>query len=125
MTEARLTLPPEPSSVRAARSLVEETLAGTPAEDCSDAAGLLVSELATNALVHARSTLRVCVRVQDDRVRVEVEDQAQTMPALHVEQGDLMTGRGLQLVDGLADGWGADRLEGGGKAVWFELSYDQ
>lgn len=122
MTETSRVLPPEPSSVRAARAFVTETLAGTSGEDCSDTAGLLVSELATNALVHARSPLRVHVRVDGVQVRVEVEDQVEGLPTLLTEQDALSTGRGLQLVAGLSDGWGADPLEEGGKRVWFELS---
>lgn len=122
MIETSRVLPPEPSSVRAARAFVAEALAGTSGEGCSDTAGLLVSELATNALVHARTPLRVHVQVDEGQVRVEVEDELGGLPTLLTEQDGLSTGRGLQLVDGLADGWGADPLADGGKRVWFELS---
>lgn len=123
LSEARLELPPEPASVRAARAFVADALAGTPADDCADDARLLVSELVTNALLHARSPLEVVVRLADGLVRVEVRDEVDHLPAVMTGPEPTMAGRGLLIVQELSDGWGAEPLGAGGKTVWFELSY--
>lgn len=123
MSEARRALPLDPASVRAARSFVAEVLRGSPAQECAGTACLLVSELVTNALLHARSGVQMAVRVSDAKVRVEVCDDTDRLPMLLAEPGDAIAGRGLHIVAGLADRWGADPRQSGGKAVWFELSY--
>jgi anti-sigma regulatory factor (Ser/Thr protein kinase) len=122
MREAELALPAAPSSVPEARRFVGTTLAGTPADGLSGDARLLVSELVTNVLLHARSPLQVLVRLSESIVRVEVRDGLPRMPVLLPIGEDGMAGRGLQIVDQLADGWGAEPRDDG-KIVWFELSY--
>jgi anti-sigma regulatory factor (Ser/Thr protein kinase) len=82
---------------------------------------LLVSELVTNAVRHAGSTLTVAVAIGRAAVRVEVRDRSPRLPALRESTGgDDEWGRGLVLVDALASRWGAERLPSG-KRVWFEL----
>lgn len=120
MSEFRLALEKAPDSARAARSFVSRVLAGSPASGCAETAELLVSELVTNALLHARSGVEVVVRVDPTRVRVEVHDTEERLPFLIAEPGDTIAGRGLHIVEELASGWGAEPREGG-KAVWFEL----
>lgn len=82
-------------------------------------AELLVSELATNALVHAGTEpywLRVTCGPR--RLRVEVGDGSALMPVMG--EGSGVTGRGLRIVHALAACWGVDRA-GPGKVVWAEL----
>lgn len=122
MSEFRLPLPQEPASARTARSFVGDVLADSPASECADTATLLVSELVTNALLHARTDVEVVVRVDPARVRVEVHDALERLPSLLAQPGDTLAGRGLHIVDELAAGWGAEP-QNGGKTVWFELSY--
>lgn len=122
MREFRLALEPEPSSARMARSFVAEVLANSPAVECADTARLLVSELVTNALLHAHTHVEVVVRVDAATVRVEVHDAGERLPYLLAEPGDTLAGRGLHIVQSLAADWGADPREDG-KAVWFELAY--
>ena len=81
---------------------------------------LLTSELVTNAYRHAGTETRVSVRLDDDRTRVEVRDVGRGEPELRPLDTDRVDGRGLQIVDALADRWGY-HSNAGGTAVWFEL----
>jgi len=81
---------------------------------------LLTSELVTNAYRHARTETRVSVRLDDDCTRVEVRDVGRGEPELRPRDIDRVDGRGLQIVDALADRWGY-HSNAGGTAVWFEL----
>jgi anti-sigma regulatory factor (Ser/Thr protein kinase) len=83
---------------------------------------LLASELATNAVVHARSGFEVAVSTDDDRLRVEVSDADPGVPQVQWVPAGATSGRGLLIVETLATDWGVTPLEGGGKTVWFELS---
>ncbi|HEY6746927.1 MAG TPA: ATP-binding protein, partial [Mycobacteriales bacterium] len=86
-------------------------------------AALLTTELVSNAIRHTRDELVVSVRVAAGRLRVGVADSSHRRPQLvQVGQRDT-SGRGLHLVDALADRWGVDPDERGlGKTVWFELT---
>ncbi len=81
---------------------------------------LLTSELVTNAYRHAGSDTRVSVRVDDDMARVEVRDVGPGEPQLRPHDADRVDGRGLQIVDALADRWGYHSNDAG-TSVWFEL----
>ncbi|OPG03537.1 hypothetical protein B1R27_28265 [Streptomyces sp. GKU 895] len=87
----------------------------------SEIAELLTSELVTNALVHTDHDAVLTATVGPRGLRVEVRDFVARRPRLHVPNADDGThGRGLVLVQSLADAWGV-RAHGVGKAVWFEL----
>lgn len=93
--------------------------------DSTDVAQLLASELVTNALVHTEQGAVVTAVVASSTLRVEVRDFITGLPAPgppgHLRQDSLDTnGRGLFLVQSLADSWGI-RTQGMGKVVWFEL----
>ena len=81
---------------------------------------LLTSELVTNAYRHAGTETRVSVRLDDDCARVEVRDVGRGEPELRPLDTDRTDGRGLQIVDALADRWGYTS-NAGGTDVWFEL----
>ena len=81
---------------------------------------LLTSELVTNAYRHARTETRVSVRFDGECVRIEVSDVGGGQPELRPLDTDRLDGRGLQIVDALADHWGYDSSPDG-TAVWFEL----
>ncbi|CAL9667804.1 SpoIIE family protein phosphatase [Streptomyces sp. enrichment culture] len=115
--------PAEPVSAAAARNFVHGALRGT-ASHLVETARLLVSELVTNAVLHARTEIEVTVSRHDGRVRVLVGDRRpdrglvpQSCPAY------AGTGQGLTLVEQLASRYGAD-ADGGGKTAWFELWSD-
>lgn len=120
-TATELLLPPEPTSARGAREFVAERLAAAGYGTAAEVATLLVSELVTNAILHARSPICVRVRPHGRRVRVEVGDDSAAMPVLRDRDVDSTTGRGTLLVDGLAAAWGVEPSEAG-KVVWFELA---
>jgi anti-sigma regulatory factor (Ser/Thr protein kinase) len=90
-----------------------------------DAAELLVSELVTNAVVHAHSRARVVIVTGGDRtdVRIEVHDDAREPPHIGGFDPDALSGRGLALVDAMSDRWGVEPSgpTAPGKRVWFEL----
>ncbi|QES52224.1 hypothetical protein DEJ50_06650 [Streptomyces venezuelae] len=89
--------------------------------DTADVAELLATELVTNALVHTDQGAEVSLRLADTRLRVEVRDGTARRPRPYVPIADDGThGRGLMLVQALADAWGVAPA-GGGKVVWFEL----
>lgn len=119
-------LAPEPASVRRARHAVEQTLrdAAQP-DDLVDTAALLVSELVTNAVVHARSAVGVTVTVNRYGVLVEVADHSPHLPVQRSFTTEATTGRGLELLEALAVQNGARRTESGGKVVWFTLGRPQ
>lgn len=92
--------------------------------DTAQVAELLVTELVTNALVHTEGGAEVSASVKGARLRVEVRDGAARRPRPYVPSADDGThGRGLVLVEALADTWGVDPPAlGPGKVVWFELA---
>lgn len=118
--EVRLALDPVPGSAAAARRLVADTLGRWGCDTLVETARLLVSELVTNAVLHARTPMTVVVGLRRGGVRVEVHDGSAGPPVLREYGDEAMTGRGLSLVAELSDRWGVDR-ERDGKSVWFEL----
>ena len=85
-------------------------------------AALVLSELATNAIVHAGSAFSVLVRARESVLRVAVQD-ASPVDTMSPEEGLIArTGHGLGLVDMLATRWGVE-ASASGKVVWAELSY--
>ncbi|MDQ0845963.1 MULTISPECIES: ATP-binding protein [unclassified Streptomyces] len=90
--------------------------------DAADVAELLASELVTNALIHTDQGAVVTATVEDSRLHVEVQDFMAGLPVRDVPTADLGTGgRGLVLVERLADAWGVRTAQGVGKVIWFEL----
>jgi anti-sigma regulatory factor (Ser/Thr protein kinase) len=88
--------------------------------DLLDDAKLLVTELATNAVVHARSPFSVVVRAENSRVRVSVRDASPATPTLRDGGPGVPSGHGIRLVDALSADWGVE-LTADGKTVWAEL----
>ncbi len=110
------------SAVPEVRAALREFLRrwGQPAR--ADIAELLTSELVTNALVHTDHDAIVTASLGPRGLRVEVRDFVGRRPEPRVPNADDGTnGRGLVLVQSLADAWGV-RAHGVGKAVWFELN---
>jgi anti-sigma regulatory factor (Ser/Thr protein kinase) len=122
---ARLLLAPEPASVPRARRKVRELLAAERCGADEDTALLLVSEVVTNAVLHARTDVHVDLWCVGERLRVEVRDGSAAMPALHFYSAEAATGRGLRLLDRLADRWGAERddtPDAHSKTVWLVVA---
>jgi anti-sigma regulatory factor (Ser/Thr protein kinase) len=119
-TEARADFPADPSSAAKARRFVEATLHTWSCDALLDAAVLLVSELVSNAVLHAGTPIAVVLSRHDGRLRVEVRDGSERLPVAKHYSALSGTGRGLLLLDRMADQWGSGR-DGTGKTVWFEL----
>jgi anti-sigma regulatory factor (Ser/Thr protein kinase) len=98
-------------------ALVEWQLNGTLLED----AQLVVTELATNAVIHAQSPFTLTVALRGTRVRIAVEDQSTARPVAREAAPASASGRGLTLVRQVASRWGVEEARGG-KVVWAELS---
>jgi len=114
--DERRRFPPAVSSPAAARRFVTDCIADP---DLARRAALLVSELATNAVVHAKTPFEVRVRVAAS-TRVEVTDHSSA--ALRVGPSpESEHGRGLRVVQAIASTWGVEDAPPG-KRVWFELA---
>jgi len=122
MLSAAQSFPCEPSAVAASRRWVADVLSmwRTPSSTIDDVV-LLVSELATNAVEHARSRFTVSISESELRFRVSVEDRDPRRPSLRRSGVVDLRGHGLQLVDALSHAWGTESIEGDGKLVWFEV----
>ena len=115
----RASYPAEASSVSAARHFVSRALVALPTVT-RERVELMVSELATNAVKHARSAFSLTVLASADVVRVEVNDEGEGEPVRRHPAPTDPGGRGLVIVQALADDWGVERHDGD-KAVWFSL----
>jgi len=121
--EATATFAGTPEAVRDARRFVLEVLAPVD-DDVADDAALLTSELATNAVIHAQTDFEVTIRRAPDGVRVEVRDGSRVTARRSRYSATSGTGRGLGMVEDVAEAWGVDEAEDG-KAVWFTLTTRQ
>jgi hypothetical protein len=116
-----LTLPPDAASAGEARRLLRDALSGEP-DDSVDAAQVAVSEIVTNALVHAGTPMRLRVLLgRPSGLRVELGDGSPHLPHRRDYSAVASTGRGLHVVGEVADRWGA-YPSGDGKVVWFEIA---
>ncbi len=116
-----VTVPSVTQSVSVARRFVSAELADAGVEDdLVDTAVLLVSEIVTNAVLHAQTDVSINLHAGRG-VLVEVVDHSTHLPRRRGHHEESVTGRGLELVEMLADGYGVHTLPGTGKAVWFTL----
>jgi anti-sigma regulatory factor (Ser/Thr protein kinase) len=119
-----LDLPPVPSSASQARLAAREHLESTCPQDVVDTAALLVTELVSNAVLHAGTEIAVVIDCKPGRVVVRVCDDsgARLVPRDH--EPTAATGRGLWLVDRLATSWGVEQVPKG-KEVWCEIRFSE
>ncbi|MFE0421453.1 ATP-binding protein [Streptomyces sp. NPDC058953] len=126
--QVQLEVGPDPAEVGRARRWARSRLIGSGIdhdEPLAETLILLISELVTNAVVHTGcpAVLRMLFglgKAEAGTVRVEVADRCARPPRRRTAEDDETNGRGLELVDGLADRWGW-RQEGNGKAIWCEV----
>jgi anti-sigma regulatory factor (Ser/Thr protein kinase) len=115
-----LSLRPDPAEVSVARRFVADSLTDNGRDP--DTAVLLVSELVTNAVVHAETPIRLTLRYEGPLVKIEVHDDSDRMPIAREVEADATSGRGLKLVEAFADEWGVRPIPGDGKVVWVVVS---
>jgi anti-sigma regulatory factor (Ser/Thr protein kinase) len=120
-TERVIGLPPRVESAGSARRFVTAALRDAGRPELIDIAVVLVSELATNVVLHANTAFVVVTVVNVTGCRVEVRDERESRPAVRHHDEMSTTGRGLRLVDAFADDWGVD-VTPEGKCVWFFLA---
>ncbi len=110
-----------PDAAARCRALAAEELAGLP-EDLVADAQLVLTELVTNAQLHGEPPILVGLTAHGTGVaRIQVADAGRHRLVLPAQSDDAMTGRGLAVVAALAESWGVDPDEGGGKIVWAVL----
>jgi anti-sigma regulatory factor (Ser/Thr protein kinase) len=110
----------DPVSARLARQFVASTLVLWDVEHLIDTASLLMSELVTNAVLHADSEIELRLARESHLIRFEVEDHGDGRPTRCYPAPEDTSGRGLALVDTLSAAWGVNPAHSG-KSVWFEL----
>jgi anti-sigma regulatory factor (Ser/Thr protein kinase) len=115
-------LAPTPASVAVARRWSEGVLASVGASEMADTMALLVSELVSNVVLHARTPCSLRIDQRGGRLRVEVSDGSDRLPGSAARTDPLASsGRGMLLVEGLSAAHGVEPEPAGGKRVWFEL----
>jgi PAS domain S-box-containing protein len=120
VVERRVHLDPRPESARRARRMVAAVLVDADRGDLVETAELLVSELVTNAVVHARTAIDLVATAGPEGLRVAVHDGSAHLPSRRHYGRAATTGRGLELVSLLARRHGTD-IDDAGKTVWFEI----
>jgi anti-sigma regulatory factor (Ser/Thr protein kinase) len=119
---AELALPGEARSAGLARRFLMSTLTGWDnVPDVNDAA-LLLSELVTNAALHAKTDIVVRVELNADYLRLSVTDGSPRQPVVRHYSDQSTTGRGLALVSAMALRWGINANPDGSKTVWADLA---
>ncbi|MER8188035.1 ATP-binding protein [Kitasatospora sp. NPDC094015] len=113
--------PADLGAVGAVRHRLRAALSRWGVPELADTAELLTSELVTNALVHTgKGAVLDAVLTAEQRLRIEVLDGTTRLPGRRPPTEWATSGRGLLLVEALADDWGV-QLRGDGKVTWFEL----
>jgi anti-sigma regulatory factor (Ser/Thr protein kinase) len=120
---ASVDLPPTVRSVPVARRLVLDLLWAWDAPHDRDDAALLVTELVTNVVDHVEgeASLTLELELSDDWLRIAVADGSAVRPVIRELDHEYPRGRGLRLVQAIADRWGSEEHRGG-KRVWLELA---
>ena len=112
-----LRLAPHPTAPRASRDFVTRTLLDWRLGRHIPAACLVVSELVTNAMIHAGTDIDVTVSEHREAVRVAIRDGGPGLPVEHPDGSD-EHGRGMPIVAGMSHAWGVHPHADGGKVVW-------
>ena len=110
----------EPASARAARAFISATLGEWGCAHVDDTVKLLTTELVGNVVRQAQTEMLVSMRLDDHTLSIEVVDDSPDMLIERSPHLDEPGGRGLLMVNAMADRWGVRRRRSG-KSVWFEL----
>jgi hypothetical protein len=123
---ARLCVGPDPKGVAGTRRFTQQRAAALGADEEAQAtAALLVSELITNVVLHARTSALIDIAGRGDCICVSVTDGSPLRPRLRSLRPIEVTGRGMWLVKDMAAASGVecdDAIAPGGKRVWFAIA---
>lgn len=119
--ESRIDLPPLASSASVARRVARAALADWGLSDLDETVALLVTELVSNGVRHARTELELVLSFDGSCLRIAVKDGDPRPPMANVRRELTVGGWGLALVESLSTGWGSDIDDPRGKTVWFEI----
>lgn len=114
----------DPDSVPSARRFVQRQVRDWRLKGLSDEASLVITELAANAVDHARSAFEVRLALTPEALRLEVCDSGTGTPEPQPPRRDSERGRGLLLVSAISASWGIDDILEAGKVVWAELALE-
>jgi anti-sigma regulatory factor (Ser/Thr protein kinase) len=117
---ATRSFPFELNSVRAARHFVTGLFNTEPDEMFTSDAAIVTTELASNAVLHARSGFTLTIFRSASAVRIAVRDKRPLVPGSNGLPFDIRTGHGLSVVSQIAHAWSVERLPDG-KVIWAEL----
>lgn len=121
---AQLMLPTQRTAPAAAREFAQRSGCTAHALELLDDALLLISELVTNSVLHGGPPIVLGIECDGEALHVRVRDGSPVLPQRRDSGDDAESGRGITLVDLLADTWGAEPVadeHGPGKEIWFEL----
>jgi anti-sigma regulatory factor (Ser/Thr protein kinase) len=119
---ATRSFPASPASAGAARRFAAATLSSWRRTELVDDVRSAVSELATNAALHAATDFTVTLTLTGATLRMSVTDGSQRDPRMpRRDDPQSTTGRGLRMISNLASGWGVEPVATGGKTVWCEF----
>jgi anti-sigma regulatory factor (Ser/Thr protein kinase) len=127
---AQADLPPTRLAPRVARRLLADLLLAWSQphlDGLADDATVVVSELVTNAVLHAGGDGALRLEISADQngtLRIAISDGSSLEPTMQELTDDAEGGRGLQIVQRLSARWGVEDGPSGGKRIWVELSHD-
>jgi PAS domain S-box-containing protein len=122
LVERSVRLPPELASAGEARRLLRSTLTEAGRLQWEDAGALALTEVVTNAVLHAHTAIEVRLEVGSDELRAEVSDANPYQPQQRAYDDRSTVGRGMALVAALTDQCGVRSKGADGKVVWFVIN---
>ena len=122
MERIELSLEPGLLAPRAAREFLREGLATQNLDGFGEVSELLTTELVTNVVLHASSSMKVRLLTSGESLHVEVDDASIDLPMPQAPDPGRPSGKGLLLIDKLATDWGVE-TRADGKTVWFEIDF--
>jgi anti-sigma regulatory factor (Ser/Thr protein kinase) len=120
MESVETQLPSSTTSPQLARAFIRAALETWKLDGFGDVTELLVTELVANVVTHVGAPMTLRAHRTATMMRVEIDDPSPDVPVVRHPGAADEHGRGVLLVDRLANSWGAEP-NGDGKTVWFEL----
>jgi anti-sigma regulatory factor (Ser/Thr protein kinase) len=122
--QASFSIAADPAELATARRFAEARLSEWGVGSECDSVVLVVSELATNAVIHGGSAPQLRMTLDGAVLRIEVRDESRALPQVKGYSETATTGRGMVIVEALSTAWGTE-VDDRGKVVWCELAAPQ